>query len=252
MINGHPTYPNPTITEAICDIHFRLPRSKEWKPSLPGELFKHIQDEYPEMEPVPEMGLQLEVGPSGTSTKISMPPQKVRFKHATRPLILQLTEHALSISALAPYQGWKVLQTDALAAWQRFEEVLKPESISRIGLRYINQIAKETDQEPLKNWLVANDYIPEGVLRSVPGVLLRVQVHLDAQNMLIITLGDTKAGPESEHGTIIFDIDRITEREIGPEQDLLEQEMDRLHTDVWNIFSSATGEQLITLLERGQ
>jgi hypothetical protein len=58
MNSRHPTYPNPTITEAVCDIHFRLPQEKEWKPSLPGELFKHIQNEYPEMEPVLEMGLQ--------------------------------------------------------------------------------------------------------------------------------------------------------------------------------------------------
>ncbi len=41
MNSGYPTYPNPTITEAVCDIHFRLPQEKEWKPSLPGELFKH-------------------------------------------------------------------------------------------------------------------------------------------------------------------------------------------------------------------
>jgi len=38
MHSGYPTYPNPTITEAVCDIHFRLPQEKEWKPSFPGEL----------------------------------------------------------------------------------------------------------------------------------------------------------------------------------------------------------------------
>ena len=45
MSDEHPTYPNPTIVEAACDIHFRLSQTKEWKPSLPGELFKHIQKE---------------------------------------------------------------------------------------------------------------------------------------------------------------------------------------------------------------
>src|SRR5579863_348492 len=50
MNSGYPAYPNPTITEAVCDIHFRLPQEKEWRPSFPGELFKHIQNEYPEME----------------------------------------------------------------------------------------------------------------------------------------------------------------------------------------------------------
>lgn len=35
----HPTYPNPTIVEALCEIHFRFPEGTEWKPTLVGEFF---------------------------------------------------------------------------------------------------------------------------------------------------------------------------------------------------------------------
>src|SRR6266567_8700344 len=133
MNSGYPAYPNPAITEAVCDIHFRLPREKEWRPSFPGELFKHIQNEYPEMEPVLEMGLQFEFGPLGTGTKFVPQRQKVRFKHST-----------------------------------------------------------ETEQDRPGTWLVANDYISAGLLRSEPGFLLREEIHLDAENILIITLGDPK------------------------------------------------------------
>src|SRR6266446_3159793 len=180
MNSGYPAYPNPTITEAVCDIHFRLPLEKEWRPSFPGELFKHIQNEYPEMEPVLEMGLQFEFGPLGTGTKFVPQRQKVRFKHGTRPLILQLAEDSLSISTLSPYQGWETMRHDVLEAWQRVEEVLQPEVINRIGLRYI---------------------------------------------------------------------DRIVEREV-PTGEVLMQEMDRLHADVWEVFSSAKGEKLEALLNR--
>jgi len=48
MNSRYPAYPNPTITEAVCDIHFRLPQEKVWRPSFPGELFKHLQNEYPD------------------------------------------------------------------------------------------------------------------------------------------------------------------------------------------------------------
>jgi uncharacterized protein (TIGR04255 family) len=251
MSNEHPTYPNPTITEAVCDIHFRLPEAKEWKPSFPGELFKHIQNEYPEMEPVIEMSLQFEVGPFGTSTKIFPQPQKVRFKHATRPLVLQFAENTFSISTLSPYQGWKIMRGDVLAAWQRLEEILKPEVIDRIGLRYINRIEKETGQNRPGDWLVVTDYIPKGILNSEPGFLLRMQTHLDTDNILIITLGDTKTELEGGYGAVIFDIDRIVQREVLPGQDF-EQEVNRLHSDVWNIFSSAKGEKLDRLLNRRQ
>ncbi len=252
MNSGYPTYPNPTITEAVCDIHFRLPQEKEWKLSLPGELFKHIQNEYPEMEPVLEMGLQFEFGPLGTGTKFAPQRQKVRFKHGTRPLILQLAEDSLSISTLPPYQGWEVMRRDVLAAWQRVEEVLQPEAINRIGLRYINRIEKETEQDRLDTWLVANDYIPVGILRSESGFLLREEIHLNTENILIITLGDLKSDGDAGYGAIIFDIDRIVEREILTGQDALDQEMNRLHADVWAVFSSAKGEKLEALLNRRQ
>jgi uncharacterized protein (TIGR04255 family) len=201
------------------------------------------------MEPVLEMGLQLEVGPGGTSTKILPPPQKVRFKHRTSPLILQLAENAFSMSTLSPYQGWEVMRDDTLAAWRQVEEVLMPEIITRVGLRYINRIEKETNQDHAGDWLVATDYIPHGILSSEPGFLLRIQTHLNSENILIITLGDTESEFEGGHGAIIFDIDRIVEREILPGQDL-EQEMDRLHADVWDVFSSAKSEKLDRFLNR--
>src|SRR5947209_14597986 len=129
MSSRHPTYPYPTIIEAVCDIHFRLPETKAWKPSLPGELFKHIQDEYPEMEPVLEMGLPFEFVPLGAGTKVSHQFPKVHFKHRTRALMLQLSENSFSISTLPPYQGWEIMRTDALAAWRQAEYVLQPVAI---------------------------------------------------------------------------------------------------------------------------
>lgn len=251
MSSEHPTYPNPTITEAVCDIHFRLPQGKEWKPSFPGELFKQIQDEYPEMEPVLEMGFQFEFGPLGTGTKLMPQRQKVRFKHGTRSLILQLSENSLSISTLAPYQGWKVMRHDVLAAWQHVEKVLQPEVIHRIGLRYINRIEKETEQDRLDKWLIANDYISNGIIRSESGFLLREEIHLDSKNILIITLGDSKPDESSRYGAIIFDIDRILEQDEPAGQDALERVMQHLHTDVWEVFSSAKGEKLEALLRGG-
>jgi uncharacterized protein (TIGR04255 family) len=250
-MNGeHVTYPNPIITEAICDIHFRLAESYPWKPSFPGELFKQIQNDYPEMEPVVEMGVQLEFGPSGTSTKILPQSQKIRFKHGTRSLIIQLGEESLSISVLAPYQGWKMMMNDTLSIWEQVKEVLHPGAINRIGLRFINRINREVEQERPGDWFVANNYFPKTVLNSEPGFLMRVQTRLDRENTLIVTLGDI--GPESgsAFGAFIFDIDRIVERELSTQQSVLKQEIDWLHTGVWSVFSSARGERLEALLER--
>jgi len=65
-------------------------------------------------------------------------------------------------------------------------------------------------------------------------------------------LGDPKSDVDAGHGTIILDIDRIVEREALTGQKVLEQEMDRLHANVWEVFSSTKGEKLEALLSRRQ
>ncbi len=69
---------------------------------------------------------------------------------------------------------------------------------------------------------------------------------------IIITLGDPKSDVDLGHGAIILDIDRIVEREALTGQEVLKQEMNRLHADVWEVFSSAKGEKLEALLSRRQ
>lgn len=56
-------------------------------------------------------------------------------------------------------------------------------------------------------------------------------------------MGDPKSDLDAGHGAIIFDIDRIVEHKVPTGQEILRQEMDRLHADVWEVFSSFKGEK---------
>ncbi len=176
--------------------------------------------------------------------------KRYHHKHSTRPLIIQLAEESLSLSVLAPYQGWEVMKDDTLSIWEQIKEVLHPETVNRVGLRYINQIDREVERQQPGDWFVANDYFPNAVLNSEPGFLMRVQSRLDKENILIVTLGDIGPASGNAFGAFIFDIDRIVEKELSIQQSVLKREIDRLHSDVWRVFSSAKGERLEALLER--
>jgi uncharacterized protein (TIGR04255 family) len=245
----HPSYPFPTVAEALCEVHFQLSQGQAWKPSLPGVLFKGIQNEFPEMEPALELGVQLELGPQGVAQKVLPPRQRTRFKHATRPLLLQLGENVFTVNLLPKYPGWDTMREDVLKAWKQAQETLQPAKVTRIGLRYINRIERESQEDRPANWLKPTDYIPPGVLTSEPGFLSRVEARLDNENRIIVTLGFQ---PEGHHGAIVLDIDRIVEKELPPDVDALGGEMNRLHEDVWYAFNSAKGEKLERLLVGGK
>jgi uncharacterized protein (TIGR04255 family) len=250
MTSAHPSDPNPTIAEALCEIHFRQPPGKVWPPTAFGDFFKRIQREYPEMQPVVDLGVQFEAGSLGVGQTLLPPRPRMRYKHATRPLLLQLVENVFTLNVLAPYPGWGVMRREVLRVWQQLKRVLEPSVITRIGLRYINRIDRQAKDEPAGAWLVAGDYIAPAVLRSAPGFLSRVETRPAMDNRLIITLGDAAPEGESLYGAIIFDIDRIAEQELPPEREDVARQIDRLHRHVREVFDSSKSTKLDQLLKR--
>jgi len=248
MSNDHPTYPNPIIQEAVCEIHFRLPDDVEWKPVLLGEFFKHIQNDFPELEPVTQIGVQIQVGSGGVGQLLRPPQELMRYKHASRNLQLQLSNNILTVNVLPEYEGWTKMSEDILYAWTAVQAVIKPAGITRIGLRYIDRIERTYSDEQPGEWLKSNIYIPESILSSLPSFLLRLETRIDSHNKLIVTLGD----PPDEQGqrnAIILDIDCIIEREIGIDSDTIARETTELHKLVWTVFSSSMTPRLARRLK---
>jgi len=244
----HPSYPNPTIVEAVCDIRYEPVPGRAWKASLPGELFKEIQGTYPEMEFGLETALEFQFGPGGITQRMMPGKQRARFKHAREPVLLQFAENLLAVSVLPKYSGWAGMRSVILEVWSQAKPILGPAKIVRLGLRYINRIEREFPDQKPSVWLRATRYVAPAVLSSAPGFLSRVESRSEG-DLVIVTLGEAEAGAGSG-APLVFDIDSISERSLSPEDGTLSAEIDRLHENVWNIFSEAKTEKLDALLNR--
>ena len=247
----HPSFPNPTIAEALCEVHFELREGVEWKPSLPGEFFKLIQDDYPEMELIQEVGIQFETGSSGFAQRILPTRPRFRYKHKDKPFLIQLAEKTITLNVLPRYPGWQVMVDRIGDIWRRASVLLMPARVSRIGLRFINRVPRESEDQRPSEWFKTTDYIAPAVLRSRAGLLSRVETRLDAENRVIVTLGDQGVSPSEASGAFILDIDRIVEKNLSIEVEDITTEAARLHEDVWDIFASAKTEKLELLLQGG-
>jgi len=246
---SHPSYPNPAIAEALCEIHFRLGPDEPWKASITGEFYKAIQDEFPGMEPAQEIGVQFEFGGSEITHKVLPPRSRMRFSHKARPLLLQLTENILTVNLLPTYPGWDQMRADVLGAWSHALVVMKPERVTRIGLRYINRIPRSSAVEDIGAWLKPTNYIPPGVLQARKGVLARIEAALSDEHRIVVTLAQQPAADGAPFGSVILDIDRLVEKDIPPVVADVEKVIDRLHEEVWAEFSAACGDKLITRLQ---
>ena len=243
MISEHPAFANPTIREALCEIHFALPEGVSWDSTIYGRFFKRIQSEFPELEPVTSAGLQVQI-PSGKAG--FLPPQsRMRYKHASRNLLLQLSEGIITINVLPKYAGWDQMQVDIVQAWGWTNEIVNPTGITRVGLRYINFIPNANKDELPGDWLVSNDYVAKAALASQPGFLSRVEVHATAQRRAIVTVGEAVDGEQS---MFVLDIDCIEEAEKGQSVDL-QPALSVLHDMAWRVFNGFLTPRLRTFLE---
>ncbi len=100
----HERYPNPPILEALCEVHFRLSAEHPWSPRVPGALWREIADEYPDLEPLTEMGMEFIPGPTGVTQNI-FERKRFRFTHKSKTRLVQLAESFVSINVLPPYPG---------------------------------------------------------------------------------------------------------------------------------------------------
>ena len=242
--SAHPSYPNPTIAEALCEIHFALADGVAWQPTFPGDLFKVIQEEYPDMEPSVDVGLRLEVGPQGIGQSLVPFGPRMRFKHRSKPLMIQLAPLVFTVNVLPAYPGWQEMRDDVSNAWSQAKRVVKPAQVTRLGLRYINRIERHSERERVKDWFRAGDFIPSGVLEASGAFLSRVESQIDMHDRVIVTLAEVQQEAATATRAIVFDIDRIVEKQLSVNDEQLLPEMDRLHEHVWEIFDSSKGSRL--------
>ena len=246
-ISEHQSYSNPTIQEAICEIVFAMPENQTWNPIWFGEFFKLVQNEFTSFEPVNMSGIQLQIGSGNPGAPPPpSPSQIVRYRHPSRPSLLQLSDQSLAVSCLPVYPGWDVMLKDIEYGIEKLKAVVKPEKALRIGLRYINRIERSVPDETLKTWFMPNDYMPKIILESLPGFISLVQTRLDENNRLNVTVGEQIVNLSQP--AFILDIDRILERDLAIESEVLLPEMTRLHEDVWKVFNSAKTEKLERML----
>lgn len=246
--SSHPTYPHPTIQEAICEIIFQPGDDHPWSALTPLKFFYAVQDEFPKVESQTASTISIQFGSSETPQPVNVNTGVLRYYHASRPLLLQLSEDRIAINCVGNYPGWEQMRKDIQGAWETLVKVANPEKVIRIGVRYINRIERRSENETLGNWLIPTEYIPKVVLSSFPGFLSQTQVRTDQTNRLSITIGEEIA-PSNSLGVFLFDIDRISERKISSDLELLLKEVDRLHEDVWSIFEKAKGVRLEKLLQ---
>lgn len=243
----NPKYPNPTIVEALCEIHFERSVGPEaFNISMPMDFYSAVRETFPQLVMAPDRVIELMSGGDGQSSFRQTLNQRLQFFADDRKSLIQLGEEGsvLTYNVLKPYPGWETLLATFEQHWKPMCAVIKPKAVKRIGLRYINRVDFVDSDNKLSSWLKPNRYLPDALIASSEPFEYRASVRLEEHRDIVINVNSGKAA-----SGFVFDIDVIWRKPIGIDLETVKGVLTTLHNDEWEVFSSSITEKYDLLLQ---
>ncbi len=125
--------------------------------------------------------------------------------------VIQFKVDGISFSRLAPYTTWEEAAAEAQTLWQVYADVVAPETVTRIAVRYINHIRLSHPILDIDDYFTGLPRVPEALPQVLSSLLSRVTL-FEAEKQLSAHVGHTLVDDiDPDRLGIILDIDAFSE-----------------------------------------
>lgn len=242
------TYKNPPLIEALCEFHF-APETPQKFDSIIQLLSQRIQAHFPKRLQLQLQASQIDVGASGMAeiTKQILP--LVRFQSTHGQVLIQVGQNLLTVNHLRPYTSWENFLPSIEVGLHAYREVVKPATILRIALRYINRIEIPGNRIQLEEYLELRPFIGQTVLQDLAAFTLGIQIpHEDGRDMLSIQLASTDSG-SLDTVAILLDLTYYLTRTEDFSLDTVSEWLTTAHNTIEEAFEACLTDHLRNLFE---
>ncbi len=193
------------ITEALIDFRVSLPESFE-ADSL-ERAGQTIVREYPIKQTQRYVMGKLEFGEDFRSQVESEGFRGYVYRNREENQVVQFRVDGFTFSRLSPYTSWEDIFPSALRLWSIYMKFCSPEFITRLAVRYINQINPFPDDTELSELLITAPNIPEGAPPYFSSFLTRIVIHDPEKDLTANHVQTLIPEVNGEYATLILDID---------------------------------------------
>lgn len=249
-MQGQRLYKKAPIKEAVIDLRASLP--KEISLDKLSNIGPIVSDNFPKIEPFYRGIGALHYQP-GESFQVDTTEQQVGFWFRSEDNLqtFQATLEGFAFNRLAPYVSWEVFRGDAKRLWEVYKEVCKPTEVTRVALRYINQINIPVDQLiELKDYLrTVPEVSPNMAQSALQTYFMQLQIpQSDLDCMLIIN--EAIAQPTNpDFVTIIFDLDLFRHVVLDSNSEEIWQFLDKLRDRKNEVFEASITDKTRELID---
>ncbi|MBF0344120.1 MAG: TIGR04255 family protein [Nitrospirae bacterium] len=242
-MKDYPILRNAPIVETIVDIQAKI--SSECDINKLQNMYDFIKEQYPNRYENIVGDFQVDLKKVETSIQPNIRPSGYRYSSVDEKQIVQTKLDGFTFHRLHPYEGWGNLRDEAKRLWAIYLNMADPELISRLALRYINNIKLPISVD-LDDYFTAPPSVPKGLPQELSGFFYRIAIYnkqLDAKAIITQALEPTIFA-EVKEVQIILDVDVFIYRHDGINVENVWDEIERLRDFKNKIFFSSITDKL--------
>jgi len=209
----HPHLAHAPITEAIIDLRVDAPGLTLEK--LAG-VHEVVRDSFPEKQDRIEYEFVLKVNDNAPRKK----EKRLGWLawSADRSRAMQARLDGFALSRLPQYRNWEELRDEARRAWGAYSETVKPRSVTRLAVRYVNRIELPQPIKSFDDYFQTFPRIGPTLPQVLSGVFVRLLLPFDGATASITHAIDVSGVTESVV-PVVLDIDVFRDIDFEPQSD---------------------------------
>lgn len=240
------------LIEVLCE--FRFAPSSAWDWTLPGRLYERIGKEFSERSQVNQVVFQLQEEADNTEAlpQIVNAPQRLQLKRPDKTAIVQVGPDILVVNHLAPYPLWENFRSLILRIFSEYIDLYGDFTLlSRIGLRYINQIPISPEGFEISRFITLEPNLTGVIDRPLSSFHQRYDLSYESLKAVLIHQTGINETQEGEFA-IILDLD-FNSQEVDTLKEISEIEkwLDEAHQHLYEAFRASLNPAYYQLLKEG-
>lgn len=235
-------YKNSPIVEALCEFQFEP--DTPWDLVMPGLIYDELRDAFPRREP--DGVLLRTLGETGPRVQYS---EAISFLRKDERIAVLVGPNILSINHFAPYSSWEEFVPLIERSFETYRNVVEPEQLQSVQLRYINDITIPVGYTELKNYLGLRPSVGHNLPQSFKSFITGIQVPYEDQRDSLRIEVQGSSEPESDSVRVTLDLDYLL---LETEKVSLKGVLDWLavaHSRVEDAFESCITDEARRLFE---
>lgn len=245
-MNEFKRYLRAPILEAVLDI--RIPLRDDVRLETLARLGAEVGNSYPTRKDRLQFESELTMGAEVAAASTRRSQLGYVFFSIDERQSFQVRKDGFTFSRLAPYTGWEAFSSEARKLWEHYRSVVPVDTITRLGVRYVNRLDLPLPIGDFKDYLRTVPEVSPDLPQGLSGYFMQLQIPQEVIGGMLV-LNQAMLPPSAPNvASVLLDIDLFRNVDVPSEDEAIWEFFKQLRACKNHIFEACITEKAKELI----